>query len=466
MNNQKQRNNYKVNKGNLTISSSSSPKVIEIKSKPLNVNKFKEEINTNSPKLGNESLKDTIPKKDNFPVSRENNSLPSDVNNNRAIPKPALKEPEDSLKPREDTPINNGENNAKPIVNPVKREEVKPKNNSENKPAVKKELPPLKKAGNKNLDAKGKPLKPLRRELTKPEDKKDLSLPKLKIPSKERIIKDAGQKVLKKFKRVKEEKEEKKKKDKKTKVITGAFKKIIVFLITHPVVVIIMVVIILILAAFYAFTASIGGTDLVVMDTLEGKEKHENYKEIFEAVDKVSEEYEAKGIEIDKYLILATLVSEKDLVYIQDKPEKEITTSKMELKKFDEKARLLAEYQIRRKTLCKYPSNTVREIASNDKSASKNLLSDEIKNERNFDCTGSSKDNIELIVDTEEGNLDDDNSGSVFYWNIIDGYFFDYYYNEYLDNVDIDDLKTVKASLLKSIYRSRDDFASTAEKDK
>lgn len=136
-------------------------------------------------------------------------------------------------------------------------------------------------------------------------------------------------------------------------------------------------------------------------------------KEIAQAISKYSSKTDVDGI-----LILSTLVGYSDSEEIDDTSTTAKNVNYM-IKQVDK----LASYQIMVTKDCNSDSSTIRQIASND-----GLLSEENRN-----CVpGTTGESYSTSI--EEGNFDDDNSGSVYYWNLIDEDFIFDYYNEYMIN--------------------------------
>lgn len=174
----------------------------------------------------------------------------------------------------------------------------------------------------------------------------------------------------------------------------------------------------------------------------EGK-KVEGLTRLYEILEEVSDDYERDyGLELNQELIVATIVTSASPDQYKDENEREIESL----------VKILASYQVMRITKCTYPSKTLREIASNDKSGVDDFLKEEADNERNYNCNNSSE-RMSYTLSTEEGSLNDDDSGSVYYWNLIDGDFFEYYLKDTFINVKREDYPQKKASLLKEIYK-------------
>lgn len=180
------------------------------------------------------------------------------------------------------------------------------------------------------------------------------------------------------------------------------------------------------------------------------------YQRLYQEIESVSAQYQANyGVKIDKYLIMSVLTSYKDnSAYVKD------TSSGFfdYLEGLDNKTKAsamietLAKYQIKTVTSCDKDSSTMRQIASNDDSLSiTNFWTSELSREKNYDCSGSSSD-ITYEVSTEIGKLDDENSGSVFYWNLIDEGFFKEYYPDYFGKLSGESYEKAAAQALEYMY--------------
>ena len=165
-------------------------------------------------------------------------------------------------------------------------------------------------------------------------------------------------------------------------------------------------------------------------------EENESIKELKNKISEVKSSFTSEyGVSIDEKLILATLIAYQD----NDKYSSEdMDVSKIEL---------LAKYQIITKTKCNYDSSTIRKIASNDK---KVLFGSE---EKNYKCDSSSKEET-YETSTERGDYSDDNSGGVYYWNLIDGDFITDYYSDFVYSEGSNQKKDEKKihSIVEDIY--------------
>ena len=175
--------------------------------------------------------------------------------------------------------------------------------------------------------------------------------------------------------------------------------------------------------------------------------ENENYKKLYEEVENVVSEYRSKyGVTVDKYLIIAALTALQDNSYYVDDTESgayNYTTAEDDgyYKSLDEmtaKIEILAKYQIKTYANCSSDSSSVRKIASNDDNTNIfNFWTSAASREKNYDCSGGG---TSYSLSTEKGSYDDENSGGVFYWNLIDENFMVEYYPEYFDEVLDDEL--------------------------
>lgn len=138
------------------------------------------------------------------------------------------------------------------------------------------------------------------------------------------------------------------------------------------------------------------------------------YEDLRKEIAKTMQNY--KGItDIDGTLILATLIGYSDVDELDD-PSSSHSIAQMKSKVYD-----LATYQVMTTKACDYDSLTMRKIASND----------DLLGEANYNCVADVE-GESYKTSIEEGDYNDDNSGSVYYWNLIDeGFIFDYY-NDYM----------------------------------
>ena len=141
------------------------------------------------------------------------------------------------------------------------------------------------------------------------------------------------------------------------------------------------------------------------------------YEELRVEIGKVISNYKTRT-DIDGVLILATLIGYNDGEELEDSSyvAKNIANMKKQVSR-------LASYQVMITKSCSNASTTIRQIASND-----DLLS-----EGNYNCVYGMEGQI-YTTSIEEGNFSNDNSGGVYYWNLIDEDFIFNYYNEYMIN--------------------------------
>lgn len=143
----------------------------------------------------------------------------------------------------------------------------------------------------------------------------------------------------------------------------------------------------------------------------------DQYEELRKEIGSVISKYSSKT-DVDGVLILATLIGYNDMEDIENNASnsKNMAYLKKQVSK-------LAEYQIMTTKTCSDDSSTMRKIASND----------DFLSETNNKCVSEEVDES-YSLSIEEGKITDDNSGSVYYWNLIDeGFIFDFY-NDYMPN--------------------------------
>ena len=183
---------------------------------------------------------------------------------------------------------------------------------------------------------------------------------------------------------------------------------------------------------------------------------------IYNIVDNVVNKYKKDyNVDVDKYLLLAVLLADKDPSFYSTNPSDSSTSRQINEALNEKYANILASFQMERITKCDLFSRNKREIAGNDEGKSKTI--DELeKNEKNFNCS-SNTDIVKYNIDTKKGNLNSDNSGSVFYWNMIDSVFLEEYYKDKFE--DSTNKEKTKDELLTHIYKYRDNL-EIYDKDK
>jgi len=189
----------------------------------------------------------------------------------------------------------------------------------------------------------------------------------------------------------------------------------------------------------------------------------EEYRKIYDEVEDVVDDYRDKyGVTVDKYLIISALTAYQGNEMYQDDTESSafdiinveddsgaFSKSVTEMKNF---AEILAKYQVKTTTSCSYDSSTMRSIASNDDSTSIfNFWTSAAAKEKNYDCSGSSS-YKNYSISIEEGNIDDDDSGSTFYWNLVDEDFLKQYYDVYFENLSDEVYEKTAADTIEYIY--------------
>lgn len=143
----------------------------------------------------------------------------------------------------------------------------------------------------------------------------------------------------------------------------------------------------------------------------------DQYEELRKEIGSVISKYSFKT-DVDGVLILATLIGYNDMEDI----ENNVSNSK-NMAYLKKQVSKLAEYQIMTTKTCPDDSSTMRKIASND----------DFLNETNNNCVSEEVDES-YSLSIEEGKINDDNSGSVYYWNLIDEGFIFEFYNDYMPN--------------------------------
>jgi len=175
------------------------------------------------------------------------------------------------------------------------------------------------------------------------------------------------------------------------------------------------------------------------------------YEELRSEIGKTISNYKTRT-DIDGTLILATLIGYSDNEELEDSEfvSKNMANMKKQVSK-------LASYQVMVTKSCDSDSSTIRQIASND----------DLIGEGNYNCVPDMEGEI-YATSIEEGNYNDDYSGSVYYWNLIDEDFIFNYYNEYMINKEDntsenDEIISKIISEIYSYYQSLKDESEGAD---
>lgn len=205
-------------------------------------------------------------------------------------------------------------------------------------------------------------------------------------------------------------------------------------------------------------------------------DENTEFIELREKIEEVKSSYRSKyGVTIDGNLILATLVAyqenEKYTSESQNETETIVETDETtgavtvrEVSVMISKIELLAKYQIMTTTDGTCNSSTIRQIAANDDNGLIDQLRSPKDREKNYKCVpGTEIESHELSID--RGNYSDDNSGGVYYWNLIDGDFIPDYYSDYVppenDNTSNEKRQKEIRKIVDDIY----DYYETLEKE-
>jgi len=148
-----------------------------------------------------------------------------------------------------------------------------------------------------------------------------------------------------------------------------------------------------------------------------GNSSDDVYKELKDKILEVESKYRYR-VNIDENLIIATLIS-----YNSDEEFSNDGSTLKNMNYMKKQVEKLALYQIITNTSCAFDSSTIRKIANND-----GVLSED-----NYNCIYGME-GVTYKLSTEIGDYNDDNSGSTYYWNLIDNDFIFDYYNEYMVN--------------------------------
>lgn len=191
---------------------------------------------------------------------------------------------------------------------------------------------------------------------------------------------------------------------------------------------------------------------------------NEDYEKLYSEVESVVSEYRSKyGVTVDKYLIIAALTAYQDNQMYFDETESGAYDNYLTVegddgsggtisKTIDEmtaKIEILAKYQIITNKSCSLDSSSMRSIASNDDADNIfNFWTSAASKEKNYNCSGGSG----YQLSTEKGTYDDENSGSAFYWNLIDEDFLVEYYPQYFSGIEEELYYTHAAESIEYIY--------------
>ena len=170
------------------------------------------------------------------------------------------------------------------------------------------------------------------------------------------------------------------------------------------------------------------------------EDDNEKYIKVYKAVEEVEQDIRSEyGVSVNKYLIISALTVFMNNHYYQNNSTgafnyvtvdtKDGNKSTTIIKNF---AEILAKYQIITNSSCSMPSNNFRQIASNDDDGMTYFTTSASLKEKNYDCNGGTG---TYKVSYKQGVLDDDETGSAFYWNMLDENFFNNYYPEYFGNL-------------------------------
>ena len=205
-------------------------------------------------------------------------------------------------------------------------------------------------------------------------------------------------------------------------------------------------------------------------------EENTDFIELREKIDEVKAKYRSKyGVTIDGNLILATLVayqeseayteeSQNETETIVETNETTGTVTVREVSVMISKIELLAKYQIMTTADGSCNSSTIRQIASNDDNGVLDQLKSPSDREKNYKCVpGTEINQYELSI--ERGNYSDNNSGGVYYWNLIDGDFITDYYADYIPSANDDSNNEKKAKEIRKIVEDIYDYYETLEKE-
>lgn len=188
-------------------------------------------------------------------------------------------------------------------------------------------------------------------------------------------------------------------------------------------------------------------------------ETFEGYEQLYTAVDNVSNQVRRDyGVNVDKNLIVSALTA---LTYNDDysnenaemititEEDQEGRTNTLSVSQYENKAKLLALYQIEQgNPSCTAASNTVREIASNDREGV-SVFANPASFEKNYNCNAT--DTYYRLSNTQ-GTIDNNNSGGVFFWNLIDESFLEDHHKDEFDGLNGEEILAKKLEMTDYIY--------------
>ena len=214
------------------------------------------------------------------------------------------------------------------------------------------------------------------------------------------------------------------------------------------------------LVCFYVFIIIIA----FLVKTTDGMEyaaglmdENEQYTQIYTTVEEVVKDIQTKyGVTVNKYLIISSLtvfmnnhyyknLSGGAFNYVNIDDSENVFKSSTVIKNF---AEILAKYQIVTNRTCDMSSKNYREIASNDDDGMIYFTTSASEKEKNYDCSGNG---YGYKLSYKQGILDDEETGSAFYWNMLDENFFNNYYPEYFGKI------TKKGSNPEQYYKAADE---------
>lgn len=166
-------------------------------------------------------------------------------------------------------------------------------------------------------------------------------------------------------------------------------------------------------------------------------------------------------VAIDGNLIMATLIAyhESEMYTEEKQSETEIILEQdvlgniipRSVSVMMSKIELLAKYQIMTTADGVCNSSTVRQIASNDDNDIVDLLKSPAEKEKNYKCVPGTQ-TPTYKVSIERGDYTDNNSGGVYYWNLIDGDFITDYYANYIPNTTTGEKEAAIHKIVEDIY--------------
>lgn len=204
-------------------------------------------------------------------------------------------------------------------------------------------------------------------------------------------------------------------------------------------------------------------------------EENAEFIALREKVNQVRADYMIKyHVTIDGNLIMASLIAyhESEMYTEEKQDETELVIEEdasgslvaKQVSIMQSKIELLAKYQIMTIKDGNCDSSSIRQIASNDDDELLDQLKSPKEKEKNYKCVPGTE-GSSYKISIERGNPLDDNSGGVYYWNLMDGEFITDYYSDYLPSSDDDSNNEERQKAINKIVEDIYDYYETFESE-